>query len=40
VSTILGTGKDTLARRYVSLASKSRTPTLDLRPLFTGLAGA
>ncbi len=39
VSTVLGTGKDTLARVYVTLASKSRTPTLDLRSLFTGTEG-
>jgi hypothetical protein len=39
VSTVLGTGKDTLARVYVTLASKSRTPTLDLRSLFTGMEG-
>lgn len=39
VSTILGSGKDALARRYVSLASKTKATTLDLRPLFTGLAG-
>lgn len=39
VSTILGTGKDILARRYVSLASKSKATTLDLRTLFTGLEG-
>lgn len=39
VSTVLGMGKDTLARVYVSLASKSRTPTLDLRSLFTGTEG-
>jgi hypothetical protein len=36
VSTVLGTGKDTLARVYVALASKSKAPTLDLRRLFTG----
>jgi hypothetical protein len=39
VSTVLGAGKDTLARRYVSLASKTKTTSLDLRPLFTGVAG-
>jgi hypothetical protein len=39
VSTVLGTGKDTLARVYVTLASKVRTPTLDLRSLFTGTEG-
>ncbi len=36
VSTVLGAGKDTLARRYVSLASKTRVPTLNLESLFTG----
>jgi hypothetical protein len=36
VSTVLGTGKDTLARKYVTLASKARTPTLNLKSLFTG----
>lgn len=39
VSTILGTGKDTLARRYVSLATKTRAPSLDMRKLFTGTEG-
>jgi len=39
VSTILGTGKDTLARRYVTLASKSKAPSLNLRSLFTGTEG-
>jgi hypothetical protein len=39
VSTILGTGKDTLARRYVTLASRSRAPSLNLRSLFTGTEG-
>lgn len=36
VSTVLGTGKDTLARRYVTLASKSRSPSLNLESLFAG----
>lgn len=36
VGTVLGSGKDALARRYVTLASKSRAPSLDLRSLFTG----
>ena len=36
VSTILGAGKDTLARRYVSLATKTRAPSLDMRSLFSG----
>jgi hypothetical protein len=39
VSTVLGAGKDTLARRYVSLASKSRVPTLNLQSLFIGTEG-
>ena len=39
VSTILGAGKDTLARRYVSLATKTRAPSLDMRQLFTGAEG-
>jgi hypothetical protein len=36
VSTVLGAGKDALARSYVSLASKSRAPSLNLEGLFTG----
>jgi hypothetical protein len=36
VSTVLGTGKDTLARRYVTLASKTKATTLNLKSLFTG----
>ena len=39
ISTVLGTGKDTLARRYVSLASKSRASSLNLQSLFTGMEG-
>lgn len=39
VSTILGTGKDALARRYVSLATRAHVPSLDLRALFTGTSG-
>ena len=39
VSTILGTGKDALARRYVSLATRAHVPSLDLRALFTGTGG-
>lgn len=35
-STVLGAGKDALARKYVSLASKSKVQTLDLRSLFLG----
>jgi hypothetical protein len=36
VSTVLGAGKDTLARRYVSLASKMKAPSLNLQSLFSG----
>ena len=39
VSTVLGCGKDALARRYVSLAAKNQAPSLDLRALFTGTEG-
>jgi hypothetical protein len=31
ISTVLGAGKDTLARQYVSLASKSKAPSLNLQ---------
>jgi hypothetical protein len=36
LSTVLGAGKDTLARTYVSLAGKRHVPSLDLTALFTG----
>lgn len=36
VTTILGAGKDALARRYVSLAANTHAPSLDLRALFAG----
>ncbi len=36
ISTVLGAGKDMLARTYVSLASKTKTQTLNLQSLFTG----
>lgn len=36
VTTALGAGKDALARRYVSLASNTHAPSLDLRSLFGG----
>lgn len=36
LSTVLGAGKDALARRYVSLASRRHTPSLDLSSLFQG----
>jgi len=39
VSTILGAGKDALARRYVSLAAHTHAPSLDLRALFAGTEG-
>jgi len=39
VSTVLGAGKDTLARRYVSLASKTKSPSLNLQSLFSGSEG-
>jgi len=40
ISTVLGTGKDTLARRYVSLASRTKASSLNLQSLFTGMEGA
>ena len=39
VGTVLGTGKDVLARQYVSLATRTRTPSLDLKALFSGTDG-
>jgi hypothetical protein len=36
VGTVLGCGKDLLARQYVSLATKTHTPSLDLHALFAG----
>jgi hypothetical protein len=36
VSTVLGAGKDTLARTYVALASERHVPSLDLTALFRG----
>lgn len=36
VSTILGAGKDALARSYVWLATRRGTPTLNLQSLFRG----
>ncbi len=38
VSTVLGAGKDALARTYVTLASKTKTPSLNLESLFSGVA--
>jgi hypothetical protein len=40
VSTLLGAGKDALARRYVSLAAGTHAPSIDLRALFSGTDGA
>lgn len=39
VSTVLGSGKDTLARTYVTLASKTKTRSLNLQSLFSGTEG-
>lgn len=39
VSTVLGIGKDALARTYVELASKHRAPSLDQKALFRGTEG-
>lgn len=36
LSTVLGFGKDALARKYVSLASQRHVPSLDLSALFAG----
>lgn len=38
VGTALGSGKDRLAATYVELASRARTPSLDLSALFAGTA--
>lgn len=37
VGTVLGAGKDALAREYVSLASKTKAPSLNLQTLFAGI---
>jgi hypothetical protein len=37
LGTVLGFGKDALARTYVSLASQRRVPSLDLTALFAGV---
>ncbi|QNN52839.1 hypothetical protein [Nocardioides mesophilus] len=37
MSTVVGYGKDTLARTYVSLASQRHVPSLDLSALFAGV---
>ncbi len=38
VSTVLGAGKDHLARTYVSLAAERQVPSLDLGALFRGVS--
>ena len=40
LSTVLGFGKDTVARKYVSLASAKHVPSLDLKALFAGTEGS
>jgi hypothetical protein len=40
VSTVLGAAKDALGREYVSLASKTHVPSLDMSALFTGASAA
>ena len=39
ISTVLGGGKDALARSYVTLASKTKSPSLNLQSLFAGTEG-
>lgn len=39
VSTVLGAAKDSLARAYVSLAGRTKAPSLDLSALFEGHTG-
>ncbi len=39
VSTVLGAGKDALARRYVSLASQTKSTSLNLQSIFSGTEG-
>lgn len=39
VGTVLGSAKDLLAETYVSLATQSKAPSLDLRELFKGSEG-
>ncbi len=36
LGTVLGFGKDTMARKYVSMASKRHVPSLDYSALFAG----
>jgi hypothetical protein len=39
VGTVLGAGKDALARRYVSLASHAKSTSLNLQSIFSGTEG-
>ena len=39
VSTVFGAAKDALGRRYVTLATHTHAPSLDLRALFAGTDG-
>ncbi len=39
ISTVLGAAKDALGREYVSLATHTRAPSLDLKALFAGTEG-
>jgi hypothetical protein len=39
VSTVLGAGKDSLARRYVFLASQTKSTSLNLQSIFSGTEG-
>ncbi len=38
ISTVLGAGKDALARGYVTLAGKVKAPSLNLQSLFRGVS--
>ncbi len=40
IGTVLGAGKDMLARTYVELVCKGKAPSLNLQSLFSGVAGA
>lgn len=37
IGTVLGAGKDALARTWVALATRTHVPSLDLTSLFEGL---
>ncbi len=39
IGTVLGAGKDSLARQYVSLASKTKSTSLNLQSMFSGTEG-